>query len=578
MTIADHNTIYFDKIERTNKLQTLVAIANAAVNIKEKDKVIKTLEYALDIFKEPKKDKLGSGTYEGKANQWNSKYTLSRDFGLVEESREKIILHEFGMRLAKGEISAKYFMSVVMLNYIQIINDKVVNPLYSIIISMKVSGQNKITKKELKYIKEFNLNGEDKEGFINGLFDILKDTYFFKKISNDTLELDEKLFTCETLLSVINTECLNQNVSEIKDKYGLNGQKNWCEYLSKENDSFKLMLVLGGVDKAKNIKINSSLINKPYNRIIFGAPGTGKSYFLEKEREVLGNNYERVTFHSNYSYGQFVGAYKPTPDIGTDGSDIITYKYVPGPFMRVLVKSLKDNMSPQLLIIEEINRANVAAVFGDIFQLLDRNYDGESEYEIETSEEMKKYLHKELKGDISQYEKIKIPSNMYIWATMNSADQGVFPMDTAFKRRWEFEYMSVNKNEQGVEGIHVLLGDDKHKVEWNRLRRAINKILQKKCKANEDKLLGPYFISKSILESNENGCVKDNDKFIKIFKGKVLMYLYEDAVGRQHRSKVFENCDESATYSMVCSRFDEIGEKIFGDNLNLEEDGENIEE
>ena len=161
------------------------------------------------------------------------------------------------------------------------------------------------------------------------------------------------------------------------------------------------------------------------NRIVFGAPGTGKSYKLKKDSEkLLKNNngtFERVTFHPDYSYSQFVGTYKPV----TDSSGEISYKFVPGPFMRVYVKAIKNPNKPYLLLIEEINRAKVASVFGDVFQLLDRDEEGVSEYDIQTSEDVKKYLIEELGEGIASCDKMKIPSNMFIWATMNSADQGV---------------------------------------------------------------------------------------------------------------------------------------------------------
>ena len=142
-----------------------------------------------------------------------------------------------------------------------------------------------------------------------------------------------------------------------------------------------------------DIRFKTELESRFYrNRILFGAPGTGKSFTLNKERkELLGDgnemDYERVTFHPDYSYANFVGTYKPVPCKDSDGKDAITYEYVPGPFMRIYVEALKngrtDDVKPFLLIIEEINRANVAAVFGDIFQLLDRDDDEVSEYPIQ---------------------------------------------------------------------------------------------------------------------------------------------------------------------------------------------------
>ena len=149
------------------------------------------------------------------------------------------------------------------------------------------------------------------------------------------------------------------------------------------------------------------------NRIVFGAPGTGKSFGLKTDCEDLmkgkEGTYERVTFHPDYSYSQFVGTYKPVMD--TDGTSI-RYDFVPGPFMRVYVEAIKsgrtDAPQPHLLLIEEINRAKVAAVFGDVFQLLDRDDDGVSEYEIQASEDIRRYLAKELGGVPDNYKKIRI--------------------------------------------------------------------------------------------------------------------------------------------------------------------------
>lgn len=307
------------------------------------------------------------------------------------------------------------------------------------------------------------------------------------------------------------------------------------------------------------------------NRIVFGAPGTGKSYQLkidcEKELNGTVGDYERVTFHPDYSYSKFVGTYKPV----TDSNGTIKYTFVPGPFMRLYVQAIKSGWTetpqPFLLIIEEINRAKVAAVFGDIFQLLDRDDDGVSEYDIHASEDVKNYLAGALDGRPEDYQKIKIPDNMFIWATMNSADQGVFPMDTAFKRRWNFEYLGINKNEEKISGIgKIELAGSDEPVEWNILRRAINaKMSSDQFKINEDKLMGPFFLSKKVLASDENGMIIDTKKFVDAFKSKVIMYLYEDAVKRgKHR--FFDGCDNSK-YSSVCDAFNEIGMGIFGPNF-----------
>lgn len=352
----------------------------------------------------------------------------------------------------------------------------------------------------------------------------------------------------------------NENLMFLYEKY----------YYENENDSEKLDD--SEVEETYMPLVFNTGIKTKYerNRIVFGAPGTGKSYGLKKDCEDLmqgTDNFERVTFHPDYSYSQFVGTYKPV--MGAD--EKIKYAFVPGPFMRVYVDALKsgrtENPQPYLLLIEEINRAKVAAVFGDVFQLLDRDDNGVSEYEIQASEDIRKYLASKLGGDPENYQKIRIPNNMFIWSTMNSADQGVFPMDTAFKRRWNFEYLGINENEEEISGKgKIMLAGSDEPVEWNILRRAINdKMSSEQFKINEDKLMGPFFLSKRILESDENGMIVNPEKFMDAFKSKVIMYLYEDAV-KQGKHRFFDGCD-SSKYSSVCDAFDEIGMEIFGSSF-----------
>lgn len=306
------------------------------------------------------------------------------------------------------------------------------------------------------------------------------------------------------------------------------------------------------------------------NRIVFGAPGTGKSYSLtEQAKELMGDDsYERVTFHPDYTYANFVGTYKPVPVKDENGKEKITYKFVPGPFMRVYVNALLSSRTapakPFLLLIEEINRANVAAVFGDVFQLLDRDENYTSRYPIATSEDVKAYLVDVLdggNGDSENYSYLQLPDNMFIWASMNSADQGVFPMDTAFKRRWEFSYIGINAGEDKIAGKKVVLGqgDYSKEIEWNTLRKAINKVLYS-YKINEDKLMGPFFLSGDVyLDDGEI----DQERFISMFKNKVIMYLFEDAA-KQKRNSLFSGyTGELLTYSGLCEEFDTKGIAIF---------------
>ncbi len=305
------------------------------------------------------------------------------------------------------------------------------------------------------------------------------------------------------------------------------------------------------------------------NRIIFGAPGTGKSFLLKIDCKKLlqaGGSYERITLHPDYTYSQFVGCYKPAMS-AKDNS--IEYRFIPGPFMRIYVKALKQPSKPYILIIEEINRARVAAVFGDIFQLLDRNKNGESEYEITAQEDVCSYLVQELGGRAEDYKTIKMPGNLFIWATMNSADQGVYPMDTAFKRRWSFEYLNIDYGEDKLQLVKFKLGKhNDYETDWNLLRKAINNKLSQELKVNEDKLLGPFYISKNELEIIASGGSSEVDikHFVDILKDKVLMYLYEDAA-RPKRSIMFNGCKDYMRYSSICKEFEAKGMEIFGINF-----------
>ena len=271
---------------------------------------------------------------------------------------------------------------------------------------------------------------------------------------------------------------------------------------------------------------------------------------IEKEGAIKAKFSERVTFHPNYSYAQFVGTYKPVQ--GSSDEKQIAYQYVPGPFMRIYAAAKQNPNNNYLLLIEEINRANVAAVFGDVFQLLDRNADGESEYKVAASEDIKKYLAK--KGIYE--DELSIPSNMYIWATMNSADQGVFPMDTAFKRRWEFEYIGIDDNEDKVKDYEIPINSNQ-KVNWNELRKSINTRLIE-MSINEDKLLGPFFLSKTVLEN----ALVNPENFVKLFKSKVIMYLFEDAA-KMKVKQLFKIDNNKYIFSEICKQFDEKGLDVF---------------
>ncbi|MDY5253056.1 AAA family ATPase [Veillonella caviae] len=364
--------------------------------------------------------------------------------------------------------------------------------------------------------------------------------------------------------------------------YEINTPQQLKVYLEKieDSDEYNIFNKDNNRQPSSSIKqytefLKSKAISLPYQRIFFGAPGTGKSYKLNQEAEkYFAGHYARVTFHPNYMYGNFVGQYKPYP--AEDNPEKITYRFVPGVLLTQLVEALKNPQENFLVIIEEINRANVAAVFGDLFQLLDRDGTGNSEYSISTTKEVQDYLRNEAFKDISldlnvekrlgdEFSNLYLPNNLFIWATMNSADQGVMPMDTAFKRRWEFEYTDVNeipKSDSGRFESYYFEMSSGAKYSWNEYREAVNAKLSK-LNIAEDKLLGPYFITKSILESD------DKKHITAVIKNKVLMYLYEDAA-KAYRGKLFAE-GIYGTYSQLCKAFDNNPLTIFAEAIDIDE-------
>lgn len=380
---------------------------------------------------------------------------------------------------------------------------------------------------------------------------------------------------------------LREQVTYIKSEYPIINpmdRKTFFERFSYDNFCKFWRISCRATIPVPEVKYESGYVNSKNfsrNRIIFGAPGTGKSFRLNSDKDILITSkmdYERVTFHPDYTYSQFVGAYKPV----TKKDNTISYEFVPGPFMRVLVMALKNIVSatdyntnsvdtakvkPFVLLIEEINRAKAAAVFGDIFQLLDRNSKHVSEYELQPSEEIREFLAKQVGGSPDNYVSIKIPDNMYIWATMNSADQGVYPMDTAFKRRWTFEYIGVDDEEYdaitkklNVPGYFTL--PNGKKIEWNAFRKAINELLSSdEVKINEDKLLGPFFIHSSKYLKPGSADELD-DEFYRLVENKVLMYLFEDAA-KTKKAKVFVNASSVNRFSKLCELFEDRDISIF---------------
>lgn len=263
---------------------------------------------------------------------------------------------------------------------------------------------------------------------------------------------------------------------------------------------------------------------KPAFQIIYyGAPGTGKSHRIKKELKEMNvskENIFRTTFHPDSDYSSFVGCYKPTMKPVDDkykavaGKDEeIAYSFVPQTFIKAYTQAYKKPNENVYLIIEEINRGNCAQIFGDLFQLLDRDDNGVSEYPIKADSDLKMYLEGELKDypDGIKDGELCLPSNLYIWATMNTSDQSLFPIDSAFKRRWDWEYEPIKyKNTDWV----IEIGHNKYS--WTSFQHIINdKIFE--ATSSEDKMLGDYFVKPC------NNVISE-----KQFINKVLFYLWND--------------------------------------------------
>lgn len=370
---------------------------------------------------------------------------------------------------------------------------------------------------------------------------------------------------------------INETIAKIKgvEKYDIYSCVHTKELqdmidLLYENEEFKAYNTKGGNQYSNALEtylkflhakeIFSEETKKPkyspdlsLQQIYYGAPGTGKSHAIKDL--TIGEDVIRTTFHPDSDYASFVGTYKPITEevplrnlmgekVFENGEEVqeekIVYKFIPQAFLEAYVnawKKLNDNKK-QYLIIEEINRGNCAQIFGDLFQLLDRNENGFSEYPIVVDTDMQKYLEKEFKGwDIHDKESINrlyngndivklilegkrlvLPSNLYIWATMNTSDQSLFPIDSAFKRRWDWKYVPIHegrsKETNAPLNWRINTGDKQY--DWWSFVSKINELIGSLTNS-EDKKLG-YFFCKA----------KDGEIDADLFVSKVIFYLWND--------------------------------------------------
>lgn len=340
------------------------------------------------------------------------------------------------------------------------------------------------------------------------------------------------------------------------------------------NDNYTIVAI--DTDNTEPVQKETICSIKRLQQIYYGAPGTGKSHIVKKQTE--GESVVRTTFHPDSDYSTFVGCYKPTTKeiemrdvtgkvIIEHGQPVtenrIIYQFVDQAFLQAYIKAWKfyaeaeDGVDPkkQFLIIEEINRGNCAQIFGDLFQLLDRNDSGFSEYFIHADKDIQKHLSNAFKDYLikdshkdaisSLYPKeddvvakvlsgeiLLLPNNLYIWATMNTSDQSLFPIDSAFKRRWDWEYEPIK-----YKNINWVIDIEGSKYLWTSFQREINKRIFDATNS-EDKMLGDYFVNPT------DGVITE-----KILLNKILFYLWND-VCKDGEGDIFKTADnEEVTFS-----------------------------
>lgn len=353
----------------------------------------------------------------------------------------------------------------------------------------------------------------------------------------------------------------------ISDPKPINVLENW-RFVAKDSDGKYTLdpdVMNTYLDRLLNLKIYNSILpsgnpgsddsdeieklREYYNLVLYGPPGTGKS-FLAKKISENGTTY-KVTFHPDFDHRSFVGGYKPS--MGDE--DKIVYKFVPQIFIKTYVDAWKnlasgDEIEIFYLIIDEINRGNCAEIFGNIFQLLDRDKDGFSVYPVIVEEELKKHL---LGNDgfggyhqgITEKGEIKLPSNLKIIATMNTSDQSLYPMDSAFKRRWDWHFVPIDYSCRNSD-FKIGLSSGKE-YSWLDFIKNINSHIFETTRS-QDKQIGNWFV-----DATATGKKISETTFIN----KVIFYLWND-IYREEDSDLFK--DESSS-PITYSSFFEIDKR-----------------
>ena len=345
--------------------------------------------------------------------------------------------------------------------------------------------------------------------------------------------------------------------------------KKLMKYISACTDySLNSMFDVSSTTDFDNIKVALDNYNDYKNDSITKGSNchweTGLSSYREfLEQQKLQNNQQnkdlvfRTTFHPDTDYASFVGCYKP---ISNEGN--IEYSFIPQVFTNAYMAAWENTDKPVYLVIEEINRGNCAQIFGDLFQLLDRDKKtGISEYSIKADNDLADYLEKALGVDHEgiKNRELRLPSNLIIYATMNTSDQSLFPMDSAFKRRWDWEYVPINYKDGKSSSFIIKIG--KAEYSWVKFLKIINKKI-KEITHSEDKQMGNYFIKDSITE--------------KEFINKVMFYLWEEVCKEEYNTNSnffrYKDGNEYKQFSFTELFDDDATEKLVGFFEFLKED------
>ncbi len=555
------------------------------------------------------------------AEQSPARITFCKKMGLlkINESSDLFEFTPLGKAILDDEITIEEY-AFILLSKMGVFKDGVYADNLLNIISLYFQSNAIISQSSLK---DFITNSFNDSNFTKTRFDIiinaLTATGLITKVSNDNYVLSGT--GQAELLADYNKRSKSLSIAEIDTSSDYSNYIGNLEYggvfdvLFNDNiDIYTKFFpnLRKYIKTKKNMMASSNNFSEigSLQQIFYGAPGTGKSHEIKRRTEEKA--VVRTTFHPDSDYSTFVGAYKPAMKenvISKNGVETkeeqIVYRFTPQAFVNAYVKAWNTE-EDVFLIIEEINRGNCAQIFGDLFQLLDRGNDGRSEYPVDADSDLASHIAKELAGssrtdfpdEVKEGKKLVLPNNLYIWATMNTSDQSLFPIDSAFKRRWDWKYIKISegtKNDGSVLGWKILVEDEEQDrvrlYDWWKFLQLINaKIFG--ATQSADKQMG-YFFTKATETFNgekigtlngeeiveQSGSVSHDFISAETFVNKVLFYLWTDVLKDNEYEEIASLMKDGDQELSFHDFFDETGKDInaravraFLDNVVKNED------